>query len=53
MLSVGEISGSRGDEIARGLLTTLVVEAASTPDTWVNSYHTTRRDNPEDSHLQH
>jgi hypothetical protein len=30
---------------------TLMIEAASTYETSVNFYHTTRRYNPEDSHL--
>jgi hypothetical protein len=30
----------------------LMVEAASTSETSVNFYQTTRRNNPEDSHLQ-
>jgi hypothetical protein len=29
------------------------MEAASTSETSVNFYQTTRRNNPEDSHLQH
>jgi hypothetical protein len=29
----------------------LMMEAASTSETLVNFYHTTRRNNPEDSHL--
>jgi hypothetical protein len=29
----------------------LMMEAASTSETWVNFYQTTRRNNPEDSHL--
>jgi hypothetical protein len=33
-------------------LTTLVMEAASTSETLVNFYQTTRRYNPEDSHLR-
>jgi hypothetical protein len=36
----------------RGLLIALMMEAASTSETLVNFYHTTRRYNPEDSHLQ-
>jgi hypothetical protein len=31
----------------------LIMEAASTSETSVNSYQTTRRNNPEDSLLQH
>jgi hypothetical protein len=31
---------------------TLIMEAASTSETSVNFYQTTRRNNPEDSHLQ-
>jgi hypothetical protein len=30
----------------------LMMEEASTSETWVNFYQTTRRNNPEDSHLQ-
>jgi hypothetical protein len=29
----------------------LVMEAARTSETWINFYQTTRRYNPEDSHL--
>jgi hypothetical protein len=36
---------------ARGLLIALMIEAVSTSETSVNFYQTTRRDNPEDSHL--
>jgi hypothetical protein len=36
---------------ARGLLIALMMEAASTSETSVNFYQTTRRYNPEDSHL--
>jgi hypothetical protein len=36
----------RGDDIF------LIMEAASTPKTSVNFYQTTRRNNPEDGHLQ-
>jgi hypothetical protein len=35
----------------RGLLIVLMMEAASTFETSVNFYQTTRRNNPEDSHL--
>jgi hypothetical protein len=35
-----------------GLLTVLMMEAASTSETSVKFYQTTRRNNPEDSHLQ-
>jgi hypothetical protein len=31
----------------------LMMKAASTSETSVNFYQTTRRNNPEDSHLQH
>jgi hypothetical protein len=34
------------------LLIALMMEAASTSETLVNFYQTTRRNNPEDSHLQ-
>jgi hypothetical protein len=33
-------------------LITLMMEAASTSETSVNFYHTTQRNNPEDSHLE-
>jgi hypothetical protein len=33
-------------------ITALMMEAASTYDTSVNFYQSTRRNNPEDSHLQ-
>jgi hypothetical protein len=36
----------------RGLLIALMMEAASISETLVNFYQTTRRKNPEDSHLQ-
>jgi hypothetical protein len=36
---------------ARGLLIALMMEAARTSETLVNFYQTTRRYNPEDSHL--
>jgi hypothetical protein len=36
---------------ARGLLITLMMEAASTSETSVNFYQTTQRSIPEDSHL--
>jgi hypothetical protein len=36
---------------ARGLFITLMMEAASTSRMSVNFYQTTRRNNPEDSHL--
>jgi hypothetical protein len=36
---------------ARGLLIALMMEAVSTSKTSVNFYQTTRRNNPEDSHL--
>jgi hypothetical protein len=35
----------------RVLLIALIMQAASTSETSVNVYHTTRRNNPEDSHL--
>jgi hypothetical protein len=38
--------------LTRGLLIALMMEAARTSETLVNSYQTTRRYNPEDSHLQ-
>jgi hypothetical protein len=37
---------------ARGLLIALMMEAARTSETLVNFYRTTRRYNPEDSHLR-
>jgi hypothetical protein len=37
--------------LARGLLIALMMEAASISETSVNFYQTTRRNNPEDSHL--
>jgi hypothetical protein len=37
---------------SRGLLIDLMMEAASTSETPANLYQTTRRYNPEDSHLQ-
>jgi hypothetical protein len=37
--------------LARGLLIALMMEAASTSETSVNFYQTTRRSIPEDSHL--
>jgi hypothetical protein len=37
--------------LVRGLLTTVILEAANTSETSVNFYHTTRRNIPEDSHL--
>jgi hypothetical protein len=33
------------------IIIALMIEAASTPETSVNIYQTTRRNNPEDSHL--
>jgi hypothetical protein len=39
-------------DVARGLLIALMMEAASTSETSANLYQTTRRNNPEDSHLQ-
>jgi hypothetical protein len=36
----------------RGLLIALMMEAARAFETFVNIYHTTRRYNPEDSHLR-
>jgi hypothetical protein len=47
-----EISGSHGGEYEDGCLLgccTLMMEAASTSETSVNIYHTTRRTIPEDS----
>jgi hypothetical protein len=38
-------------ENVRGLLIALMMEAASISETSVNFYQTTRRNNPEDSHL--
>jgi hypothetical protein len=65
---IGEISGSHGGEyeddcllgccaVKSGrdaciVLITLMMEAASTSETSVNFYQTTRRQNPKDSHLQ-
>jgi hypothetical protein len=37
--------------LARGLFIALMMEAASTCETSVNFYQTTRRHNPEDTHL--
>jgi hypothetical protein len=37
--------------LAHSLLITLMMEAASTSETSVNSYNTTRRNTPEDSNL--
>jgi hypothetical protein len=48
-LHIGEISGSHGGEYIR--LIALMMEAASTSETSVNFYQTTRRNIPEDSHL--
>jgi hypothetical protein len=39
-------------EGARSLLIALIMDAARTSETLVNFYQTTRRYNPEDSHLQ-
>jgi hypothetical protein len=36
---------------SRGLLIALMMEAVSASETSVNFYQTTRRNNPEDSHL--
>jgi hypothetical protein len=38
-------------EILAAFIIVLMIEAASTSETSVNFYHTTRRNNPEDSHL--
>jgi hypothetical protein len=40
------------DEITRCLFIALTMEAASTSETSANSYQSTRRSNPDDSHLQ-
>jgi hypothetical protein len=37
--------------LARGLDIALMIEAASTSETSVNFYQTTRHNNPEDRHL--
>jgi hypothetical protein len=53
--TIGEISGSHSGEYKDDFFwdeITLIMEAASTSDTLVNFYHTTRRYNPEDSHLR-
>jgi hypothetical protein len=42
---------SSGQFHARGFLIALMMEAARTSETMVNFYQTTRRYNPEDSHL--
>jgi hypothetical protein len=47
---LGRISGSHGVEYDDGCL--LMIEAVRTSETSVNFYQTTRRYNPEDSHLQ-
>jgi hypothetical protein len=39
------------DVLAASILIALMMEAASTSETLVNFYETTRRYNPEDSHL--
>jgi hypothetical protein len=39
------------DKLAASLIA-LMMEAASTSETSANFYQTTRRNNPEDSHLQ-
>jgi hypothetical protein len=46
-------AGKQYLDIARGLLIALMMEAASNSETSVNFYQTTRRNNPEDSHLQY
>jgi hypothetical protein len=38
--------------LARGLFIALMMYSANTTETSVNFYQTTRRNNPEDSHLQ-
>jgi hypothetical protein len=55
-----KISGSHGGEyedvfwvVAPCRAIALMMEAASTSETSVNVYQTTRRNNPEDSHLYH
>jgi hypothetical protein len=42
---------ARNRFFARGLLIAPMMAAASTSGTWVNFYQTTRRNNPEESHL--
>jgi hypothetical protein len=37
--------------IIRATIITLMMEAASTSETFVNFHQTTQRNNPEDSHL--
>jgi hypothetical protein len=37
--------------LATSIITAMVMEAANTSETSVNYYQTTRRNNPEDSHL--
>jgi hypothetical protein len=37
--------------LAASIIRTIALEAASTSETSVNYYQTTRRNNPEDSHL--
>jgi hypothetical protein len=54
---LSEISASHGGEYENGCLLdsgfiALMMEAASTSETSANFYHTTQRNNPEDSHLQ-
>jgi hypothetical protein len=41
-----------GFEVLTAVNIALMMEAANTSETLVNFYHTTRRYNPEDSHLQ-
>jgi hypothetical protein len=42
--------GGECEDGARGLLIALMIEAVQTSETLVNSYQSTRRYNPEDSH---
>jgi hypothetical protein len=58
IIEMSEISGSYGGEYKDGCLLgccaiALMMESASTSETSVNFYQTTRRNNPEDSHLHH
>jgi hypothetical protein len=56
MTLFGEISGSDGGEYEDGCLLgdliALMMEAASTYETSLNFYQTTRHNNPEGSHLR-
>jgi hypothetical protein len=45
-------SGFHGGDYEHGCLLALMMEAVQTTETSVNSYQSTRRYNPEDSHLQ-